>query len=69
MIFTEYKITNLAELIEMCQAIHNEACADAGRSVDPSEILIQSAEWNFASFTAKTSELSDGSIVYDVLAG
>lgn len=66
MIYTEYRITNLAELLEMAQAIHNDAIADRGENVDPSEILIESPQWKHVGFTAKSDKLSDGSVVYNV---
>jgi len=66
MIYTEYRITNLAELLEVAQAIHNEAIADRGENVDPSEILIESPNWRHVGFTAKSDLLSDNSTVYNV---
>lgn len=58
----EYEVHTLAELIEACQSIHNET----GGTVDPSEIYIESKEFNRIWLHLAANQLSDGSTVYNV---
>jgi hypothetical protein len=63
---TEYEVCNLAELIEVCQAIHNECNPFFRSNVDPSEIYVQSKQFNRVWLTLSTETLTDGSRVYNV---
>jgi hypothetical protein len=66
--YIEYRISNLAELLEVARAIHNEVNAEQDRIVHPSEILIAGPVWKHIEFTLTHNRLSDGSLTYDVEA-
>lgn len=63
----EFVVCNLAELVEACQIIQKECNAAAGRSVDPSEILVDTSEFNRTWLTVRTDTLTDASEVYNVV--
>lgn len=65
-LYVEYRIQNLAELIETAQHIHNQVEAAAGRPVHPSEILTDTAEFNCIDLCLISSRLTDGSEVYNL---
>ena len=62
----ELEVCTLADLIEACQAIHNETNAQPRHPVHPSEIRIESKEFNRIWLSVSTQTLTDGSQVYNV---
>jgi hypothetical protein len=63
----EYRISNLADLLEVACAIQGEVmAAEPGRKVKPEEIRIQGTEWNHITFALNSEQLTDGSTVYNV---
>ena len=66
MIDIEYRITNLADLIDMARAIQNEVNAAADMTVDPREIRVAGTEWAHITVTVNDKQQIDGSTVYDV---
>lgn len=64
----EYRITNLAEMIEVARLIQAEVDAHAGHAIDPSTIYIASKEWVHVDMRLEEATLTDGSHVYNVTA-
>ena len=66
MVYTEYRITNLGELMQMAQAIMDEVNQDRGERVDASEVYITGPMMDFANFTVSSHKLTDGSVAYNI---
>ena len=67
--YVEYRITNLAQLLEAVEAIITEVReAEEASSIDPAEILLGSREEMHVTLTLKSHTLTDFSKVYDVEA-
>jgi hypothetical protein len=66
MVYAEYRVSNLEELLEVAKLIQKEVNAHADRDVHPSEIRFVSQDWSFINANLEANKLSDGSLVYDV---
>lgn len=66
MLNTHYRVKNLQELIETCAAIQEEVNATAGRSVHPSEILVNGEQVTQIQLWLSENALMDTSCVYNV---
>jgi hypothetical protein len=60
---TEYRVSNLAELLEAVESAVNES----GRGAH--EIYIDNGDWNCISFALESETLTDGSAVYNARFG